>query len=138
MDEQAEHAEKEYVGGFVPFMQAEGDMTLREGGAIAMVAGGNATINEGGAGLCVVGGDLSISEGGAGNMIVGGNVEVSNGAVGQITALEATVTDGRVGVLLAGSAKLERSEILISTEQAVGLGVAAGVVFFLLSKLFRR
>lgn len=134
----AESTDKEFVGGFVPFIRAEGDVKLREGGTLAIVAGGNAEIEEGGAGMCVVGGNLSISQGGVGNVIVGGSAELSEAGVGQMAAVDASVTDSRVGVLVAGRATLERSEILLSTEQAIGFGVAAGVVFFLLSKLFGR
>ncbi len=140
MDEHTEneHADKEYVGGFVPFLQAEGDITLREAGSLAIVAGGNAEITEGGAGFCVVGGDVTINQGGAGNMIVGGSVELSEGAVGQMATMEANVTDSRVGFLLAANANLERSEVMLTTQQAVGLGVAAGLVLFILGKLFKR
>jgi len=133
-----EGTDKEFVGGFVPLIRADGDMTFREGGVIAMAVGGNVDIKEGGAGVCVVGGDLSIAEGGTGNLIVGGNAELSQAGVGQLAAVDATVTDSRVGVLLAGRVTLERSEIMLSTEQAVGFGVAVGVVFFLLAKLFGR
>jgi hypothetical protein len=133
-----EETQTEFSGGFAPFIRADGDVTVREAGAMAIVAGGNADIKEGGAGLCVVGGDLSISQGGAGNMIVGGSAELSEAAVGQMAALNASATDSRIGVLVAGQATLERSEILLSTEQAIGFGVAAGLVFFLLSKLFGR
>ena len=73
MTEMAESTDKEFTGGFVGFIRADGDVTLREGGTMALVAGGNADIKEGGAGFCVVGGDLSVHQGGAGNMIIGGN-----------------------------------------------------------------
>ena len=134
----SEGTEQQFVGGFAPMVRADGDLTLREAGSLAIIAGGNAEITEGGAGICVVGGNLSIHEGGTGNLIVGGNAELNQAAVGQMAAIEASVTDGRVGVLLAGKANLERSEVMVTTQQAVGFGVAAGVVFFLLSKLFGR
>ena len=137
MDEHSE-MENEYVGGFVPIMKAEGDATIREAGAIAVVAGGNANIKEGGAGFCIVGGDVTINQGGTGNLIVGGSAELHEAAVGQMAALEVSVTDGRVGVLLAAKANLEGSEIMLSTPQAVGIGAAAGVVLFFLGRLFGR
>ena len=140
MDEQ-EHKEqehKEYIGGFVPVLKAEGDATLREAGSLAVVAGGDANIKEGGAGLCVVGGDLNMSQAGAGNMIIGGSVEMSESGVGQMATMEANVADSRVGFQLAANANLERSEVMLTTQQAAALGAVAGIVFFLLSRLFKR
>ena len=134
----SEGADKEYGGGFVPLVRADGDVTLREAAALGVVAGGNADFKEGGAGLFVAGGDLHMHQSGSGNLIVGGNAELSQSGCGQLVAFEANVTDGKVGVLLAGKANLQQSEIVATTQQAVGFGVAAGVVFFLLSKLFRR
>jgi hypothetical protein len=134
----SESTDKEFAGGFVPVIRADGNATLREGGAIALVAGGDVDIKEGGAGCCLAGGNVSISQGGVGNLIVGGNAEVSDGAVGQMATMQASVTDSKVGLLLAGSANLERSEVLATTQQAAVFGVVAGVVCFLLSKLFGR
>jgi len=133
-----ENTEKEFSSGFVPFLQADGDITIHEAGAIAAVVGGNANIKEGGAGLCVVGGDVSITQGGTGNLLVGGSAELNQASVGQMAALEATVTDSRVGVLLAARADLERSEVLVTAREAAIFGGVAGIVLFLLTRLFRR
>ena len=135
MDEQTE---KDYIGGFVPVVRAEGNMSLRQGGSIALVAGGDVDITEGGAGFCVVGGSVNITQGGSGSMVVGGHADLSEASVGQMAAIQASVTDGKVGLLLAGNATLERSEVMVTTQQAAVFGVAAGVVCFLMSKLFGR
>ena len=97
--------DKEFAGGFVPVMKSSGDLTLREVGAIALVAAGNSEITDGGAAFCVVGGDVSIEQGGAGTMIVGGGVQLNDGAVGQMATVEANVADSRVGLLVAAKAK---------------------------------
>jgi hypothetical protein len=133
-----EHTDKEYVGGFVPVMTSQGDVTLREGGAIALFAKGGADIKEGGAGFCVIGGSASINQGGAGNMIVAGSAEMSEAMVGQMATMRAEITNSKVGMLLAGSATLEQSEVAVTTQQAAVFGVVAGVVCFLLTKLFGR
>ncbi len=133
-----EKGNDEFSSGFAPFVRADGDMTLREGGSIAIVAGGNADISEGGAGFLVAGGDVNLSYGGAGTLIVGGSAELSEASVGQMVAMEASVTDGRVGLLVAGRANLERSEVMATTQQAAALGAGMGLVLFLLSRLFRR
>jgi len=133
-----ENVEKEFRTGFVPFLQAGGDITIHEAGAIAAVVGGNASIKEGGAGLCLVGGDLSITQGGIGNLLVGGSAEINQASVGQMAALDVNVTDSRVGVLLAANADLERSEVLVTAREAAILGGLAGIVLFLLSRLFKR
>ena len=124
--------------GFVPFLQAEGDIAMSEGGSLAMVAGGNVDVREGGAGFILAGGDLSLSYGGAGTLIAGGGAELSESTVGQLFAVEANLTGGRVGLLVAGRANLQQSEILMSVQQAAALGAVAGLVLFLLSKLFGR
>jgi len=128
----------EVSGGFVPFLQAEGDVALSEGGSLAMVAGGNLDIREGGAGFLVAGGDVRVSNGGVGTLIAGGGAEFSEATVGQVVTIEANVTGGRVGLLVAGRANLEQSEILISAQQAAVFGAVAGLVVFLLTKLFGR
>ena len=57
-----EKGNDEFSSGFAPFVRADGDMTLREGGSIAIVAGGNADISEGGAGFLVAGGDVHVDD----------------------------------------------------------------------------
>lgn len=133
-----EHPDTEFSSGFVPIIRAAGNATLREGGAVAVVAGGDASIREGGAGFCVVGGSLSVSEGGAGTLLVGGDAELNETTVGQMATAQATMTGGRVGVLVAGKADLRQSEVLLTTQQAAVLGAVAGVIFFLLSRVFGR
>lgn len=133
-----EITESNFTGGFVASVRADGDVTVHEAGALAIVAGGDATLKEAGAALCVVGGDVAMTQAGAGNMFVGGSAEMHEAGVGQMVAMEATLTDSRVGVLIGGKVTLERSEVMLSTAQAAALGAAAGVVFFLLSRLTRR
>ena len=79
-----------------------------------------------------------MAEAGAGNMLIGGNADLSGVGVGQMAAVAAHVADSRVGLLLSGKVTMERSEVMLTTPQAIGLGAAAGVVFFLLTKLFSR
>ncbi|MDJ0664171.1 MAG: hypothetical protein QNJ75_06395 [Acidimicrobiia bacterium] len=133
-----ENTTTELSEGFFPVVQAEGDIAMREGGSLAMVAGGNLDIREGGAGFVVAGGDVNLSYGGAGTLIAGGGAELSEATVGQMVTVEANVAGGRVGLLVAGRANLEQSEILITVQQAAVLGAVAGLVLFLLSKLFGR
>ena len=133
-----ENAGTEFSGGFVPLVQADGDIAVSEGGALAMVAGRNLEVREGGAGFIIAGGDLSLSYGGAGTLIAGGGAELSDASVGQMLTAEANVTGGRVGLLVAGRANLEQSEVLMTVQQAAALGAVAGLVLFLLSKLFGR
>lgn len=128
----------ELAQGFVPMIRAEGDVSLREAGALVVVAGGNASINEGGAGSLIAGGDVTLSQAGSGSMLVVGNAELRESGVGQMFTVEATVTDSRIGVLLAGRASIAESQILLGTQQAIGFGVAAGATVFLLGRLLRR
>ena len=72
-------------------------------------------------------------------MLAGGNVSITNGGAGNVVAGGgASVVDSRVGMLLTPQATLENSEVVLGTQQAAALGVAVGVTFFLLGRLFRR
>jgi hypothetical protein len=125
--------------GFVPMLRTEGDVTLRESAALAVVAGGNASLSEAGCGMLIAGGDVTLNDGGGGNMLAGGNFSVTNGGAGNVVAGGgASVVDSRVGVLLTPQATLENSEVILGTQQAVALGVAAGATLFLLGRLLRR
>ena len=130
---------EEIAQGFVPVIRTEGDATLRESGAMAVVAGGNVSMSESGSGMFIAGGDATLSESGAGNMLVGGKVSIDNGAIGNLVAGGgASVGDSRIGVLLTPQATLENSEVVLGTQLAVALGAAAGLMMFLLSRLLRR
>ena len=133
-----EQAETNVVSGFFPMVKAEGDVSIREAGAGAIVAGGDVTMREAGAGMFIAGGDLEMSEAGAGTMMVGGSARLSEAGVGNMLVGEATLNGSRVGVLLTAKADLHDSTVVLNTPQAIGLGVAAGVTVFLLGKLFRR
>jgi len=119
-------------------VRADGDLVVQEAGALAMVAGGDATITQGGAAFMAVGGNVAMEQAGAMYLFVGGSVELSEARVGQMVALEASVTDGKVGVLIGGKVSLEHSQVMVGTAQAAAAGVAVGGVLFLLSRLFRR
>ena len=134
MDEQP----TQIADGFVPMVRAEGDVSLRDAGALAVVAGGNATLSEAGAGVFVAGGDVTMSEAGAGNMLVGGNAELSGAAVGSMLVGEASVDGSRIGVLVTARANMTDSIVIVGTPQAVMLGVAAGATLFVLGRLLRR
>ena len=134
MDEQP----TQIADGFVPMVKAEGDVSLRDAGALAVVAGGNASLSEAGAGVFVAGGDVTMRQAGAGNMLVGGSAEMSDAAVGSMLVGEASLDGSRVGVLVTARANLTDSTVILGTPQAVGLGVAAGVTLFVLGRLLRR
>jgi hypothetical protein len=140
MDENnVEENVEEIKEGFVPVLRADGNVTVRESGSLAMVVGGNATLDESGCGMLIAGGDVTIRDGGGGNLLAGGNVSVINGGAGNIVAGGgASVADSRVGVLLTPQAKLENSEVILSTQHAVVLGLAAGATLFVLGRLLRR
>ena len=123
---------------FVPFVRTDSDVSLREAGSFVVMAGGDATITEGGSGSLMVGGDVSMSQAGAGSLRVKGAADIRESAIGSILALRSGVADSRIGVMVAGKATLENTEVVMSTQQAIALGVAAGVTVSLLGRLFRR
>ena len=123
---------------FVPVVRTDGDVSLREAGALAVVAAGDASLSDAGSGVLVVGGSVEMEDVVVGSMIVGGNVDLADAVVGGMLASDAALSDSRVGVLLAGRTNLESSEVVLTTQQVAVLGVAAGLTMFLLGRLFRR
>lgn len=103
---------------------ASGDMQMNQGGGQVMAAGGDMPVAQGGGGLMFAGGDMSISQGGGGILVAGG---------------EARVDDGTVGVLLAPKVVLgNNTRVLVSTPQAIIIGIVAGAVIGLLAAYFRQ
>ena len=124
---------------FVPIVRTTHDVTIREGGALAVVAGGDVSLSEAGTGKLIAGGSATLDQAGGGNIVVGGDAAISNGAVGNLVAAGgATVEGSRVGVLLTPSATLNDSEVVVGTQQAVAIGAAAGIVLLVLGRLLRR
>ncbi len=124
--------------GFTPMATAGGDFSMLQAGALVVAAGGAATLTQAGSMVLIAGGDVSMREAGASTVVAGGKVEISEGGAGTLLTLEAAVSDSKVGVLLAGRADLENSTVMMGTQQAIGVGVAAGLTMFLLGRLFRR
>jgi hypothetical protein len=130
---------REIEESFVPVGRAAGDLTMREAGALAVIAGGDASLEEAGAGMLIAGGSATLDQAGGGTIVAGGDVSISDGAVGNLIAWGgATLEGSRVGVLLTPTATLNDSEVVVGTGQAFAIGAGAGLVLFVLGRLLRR
>jgi protein tyrosine phosphatase (PTP) superfamily phosphohydrolase (DUF442 family) len=85
------------------------DASLSDGGAFTVVAGADLQLEDGGALVAVVGGDTHVKDGGIGILIGGGDVHLAEG-----------------------------SQVLMTSQQAVIIGLVAGAVLTLLSLILRR
>ncbi|MFZ6029821.1 MAG: hypothetical protein ACOYYS_19070 [Chloroflexota bacterium] len=91
----------------------------------AVVAGNDLTVSDSFGSALVAGNDLRVQDGGGAVVVAGGDVHL---------------TDGAIGILVAGgNAHLDgNSKILMTSQQALILGIAAGGVLALSQLLLRR
>jgi hypothetical protein len=124
--------------GLVGLAHAD-DVTITRGGAGLAIAASSASITQGGAVAFVSGGPMTVTQGGGQTLIAGGAMTVTQGGGGILVATQASVEQSVVGVLLCGQASLgEGTRVLLSTRQAIAMGVALGLVFALAGRLLRR
>ena len=124
----------------VGFMRAR-DVHLHQAAAGPIAAGGNLSILQGGCGPVIANGAVTIRQGGCGPTLANGDVSLEQGGTQSIIAAGgATVGDhAYVGLVLSPKVTVEEGgKVLMSTQQALAFGAAAGVVFALLSRLARR
>ncbi len=104
-------------------IRAGDDINASFSGALTMRAGGDMLVNGGGSAVMTAGRDLRLEGGGA--LIA--------------VAREAHVSAGGVGVLLAGRAAVDpEARVLLTTQQALILGAAVGILYPLVRYLLNR
>jgi hypothetical protein len=123
--------------GFFPVVVGD-DVSVRQAGTTLVAASANLDLHQGGTQLAVAGGDVTISQGGAQALLAGGAVQIHQGGAGIVLTPEVTASESFVGVVLAGSANLESSKVLLTTPQAAALGAALGLVCVGLGRLLRE
>ncbi len=102
---------------------AQDDVAMTLSGALAVHAGG----------------DVSMTGSASPLVIAARDARLSNTSTGIVTAREARVESGMVGVLLAGSATLgDRTRVMLSGRDALLFGAAVGIFFPLVAYLLRR
>lgn len=109
------------AGGLV--FAAAHDLTLREGGGQLIAAGNNLDLSEGGGMVLAAGNRLSVNDGGA-MVAVSPNIEVRRGMVGIALAAHLDIADD--------------SRVVVDVKAAAVIGVVAGVVFALISRVLGR
>ena len=123
--------------GFFPMVSGD-QVTVTQAGAVAVMARGDLALTQGGVQMARVHGDTTIRQGGVQTMLSRGDVSIQEGGVLLGAARSIRVDNGLVGVALGRDVELSNSRILLTQQNAAVLGVVAGVVFALLSRLFRR
>jgi hypothetical protein len=107
------------------FAATEGNLSITNGGCGPVLANGGVTIQNGGCGPLIANGDVSIENGGTQAILAAGGATIGpNAFVGVVVSPKVTVADG--------------GRVLLNSPMALAVGVGAGVVAGLLSRLVRR
>ena len=145
----------EFGPGLAGRINATNDVKMHQSGAFAVAAGQDAEVSFGGAVVIAVGRDLKQETGGgmvyavgrdmrmtdsvAGISNVGGRLEMKDSLSMLSLSNSSRIEQSMIGVLFTNSADLgENNHVLLSTPQAAAFGAAFGLVFALLSWLFRK
>jgi hypothetical protein len=112
-------------GSAAGLVAAQGHLSIQNGGCGPVLANGGVTIRNGGCGPLIANGDVSIENGGTQTVLAAGSATIGP------RALAGIVVSPRVSVGEGG-------RVLVSSQQALGFGAAAGVAFALVSRLLRR
>jgi hypothetical protein len=106
-------------------VSTEGDLSITNGGCGPVLANGGVTIHNGGCGPLIANGDVSIENGGTQAILAAGGATLgANAFVGVVVSPKVTVAEG--------------GRVLLNSPMALALGVGAGIVAGLLSRLVRR
>ncbi|MGQ9550399.1 MAG: hypothetical protein ACUVSY_17030 [Roseiflexus sp.] len=85
------------------------------------------------------GGDVSMTGSASPLVMATRDVRLNNSSAGVVTAREARVESGKVGIVLAGSVILgDQTRVLLSGRDALLFGAAVGIFFPLVAYLLRR
>jgi hypothetical protein len=106
------------------FVAAEGNVSVHNGGCGPVFTNGNVTITNGGCGPTIAAGDVAITNGGTQAILAAGDARIGPRAfVGLVASPSVTVEEG--------------GQVLFGSREALAFGIAAGVVFALVSRLRR-
>lgn len=115
----------EIVQSLVGAAATKGELSVHQAGCGPVISGGGVRIHQGGCGPMIANGDVSIEQGGTQSIIAAGGATLGKQSfVGLVVAPSVTVEDG--------------ARVLMNTPQALAAGAVFGVVFAVLSRLFRR
>ncbi len=113
--------------GFFPFITGD-HVSLRQGGAIALVAKDNLEITQGGGQLIVAGNSVRVSQGGSWMIGAGGGVVIDQGGAGIAGAREVRAERSILGIVLGRSVEIQDSRVIIGSGGALAIGVLLGVM----------
>lgn len=123
--------------GFFPMVSGD-QITVTQAGAGVVMARGDLALTQGGIQMARVHGDTTIHQGGVQTMLARGDVSIREGGVLLGAARSVRVENGLVGVAIGRDVDLTNSRVLLTQQNALAMGAVAGLVFALLSRVFRR
>ena len=118
--------------GFFPFVTGD-QVSLNQGGAMALIAKDNLQITQGGGQIIGAGNSVSVSQGGSWLMGAGGNVNIDQGGTGVLAAREVKADRSFLGLVLGMKVQVEDSRVLIGTAGTALAGLAVGLILGLVA-----
>lgn len=113
--------------GFFPFI-AGGNVSLRQGGAIALIAKDNLQVTQGGGQLIGAGNSVQVSQGGSWLLGAGSKVTIDQGGAGIVGAREVRAERSVLGLVVGGSVEIEDSRVIVGSGGALLIGIVIGLV----------
>lgn len=118
--------------GFFPFINGD-QVSLKQGGAMALVARNNLQITQGGGQIIGAGKSVNVSQGGSWIMGAVGNVTIDQGGAGVLAARDARADKSFIGLVLGMKVQVEDSHVLIGSAGSALAGLAVGLSLGLLA-----
>lgn len=119
--------------GFFPFITGD-EVTLEQGGAIALVGKDSLQITQGGGQIIGAGNSVSVSQGGSWVLGAGGSVTIDQGGAGVLAARHVKADRSFLGIVLGGEVQVENSRLLIGSTGSALAGFAVGLIVGILAR----
>lgn len=118
--------------GFFPLITGD-QVSLKQGGALALVAKNSMQVTQGGGQLVGAGNSISVSQGGSWIMGAGRSVTIDQGGSGIVAARNVRAQRSILGIVFGSEVSIEDSKILLGASKSFALGLVLGSLFTLLS-----
>lgn len=122
--------------GFFPFVTGD-QVSLSQGGAIALVARDDLQVSQGGSQVIGAGNRINVTQGGSWLMGAGSTITVDQGGAGIIGARNVRAERSFVGVVFGRRVEVEGSKVLVGSSGSFVAGLVVGAVLGSIAR-FRR
>lgn len=120
-------------------VQVEGNASLTDTLAGAVIAGQSASLTDSLSTAVVAGAGVEMKDSACTVMVAGGDVNLQEGGAGFIHCQQAAIENSTVGILVAPRATLGQDvKVMMTTRQAIAFGAAFGLAAGIIGILFRR